>query len=411
MLRLKAVWLIPLLLAFPAMLPAICPTSTCTPDGTQPSGAKYRICMPDASCWNHKLVVFAHGYVDPNAPIAIPDDQLVVGGVSIPTLINQLGFGFAVSSYSTNGLAVLPGVQDSLDLVNIFSSTVGKPDRLYIVGPSEGGLVTALSIEQHSDVYNAALPACGPIGDFQRQINYIGDFRVVFEYFFPGVIPGSATSVPQEVMNDWDSTYVPSIQNAIQENPSATNQLLAVTKAPIDPNDPSMVAQTVVGLLWYAVFSTNDAKVKLGGQPFDNHDRVYSGSLNDKDLNQKVARFKADPAAAAQIAFHYQTTGKLERPAVTLHTIGDPIIPYWNEPLYSLKTLNQHNFFERVNVPVSAYGHCNFTEGDALLAFGLMLLKDKAAAPVLPSGTEKLIPLDQRHGFLDQARTLGLIQR
>lgn len=407
--RFRAVRLLPWLLALPTLASDLCPTSTCMPDGLQSSGAKYRICMPDASCWNHKLVVFAHGYVDPNAPIAIPDDQLVIGGVSIPALLNQLGFGFAVSSYSTNGLAVLPGIQDSLDLVNIFGNTVGKPEKTYIIGPSEGGLVTALSIEQHSDVYNAALPACGPIGDFQRQINYIGDFRVVFEYFFPGVIPGSAVSVPQEVMNDWYTVYVPAIQKAIQANPSATNQLLNVTKAPTDPNDSSTVAETVVNLLWYGVFSPDDAELKLGGQPYDNHDRVYSGSLNDADLNQKVARFTESPAAVTQIGFHYQTTGKLLRPAVTLHTTGDPIIPYWNEPLYTRKTLNQHNFAERTNVPVNAYGHCNFTEGDALLAFGLMLLKDNADS--LPKGVENLVPADQRHEFLVRARALGLIRR
>jgi hypothetical protein len=406
--RFKAVCWLPWLLAFPALASDLCPTSTCMPDGQQTSGAIYRICMPEASCWNHKLVVFAHGYVDPNAPIAIPDDQLVVGGVSIPTLMNRLGFGFAVSSYSTNGLAVLPGIQDSLDLVNIFGNAVGKPDKVYMVGPSEGGLVTALSIEQHAGVYSAALPACGPIGDFQRQINYIGDFRVIFDYFFPGVIPGNAVEVPQEVMNDWNNIYVPAIQNAIQANPSATNQLLNVTQAATDPNDPSTVAETVINLLWYGVFSPDDAELKLGGQPYDNHNRVYSGSLNDAQLNQNVARFTESPAAATQIGFYYQTTGKLVRPAVTLHTTGDPIIPYWNEPLYTLKTLNQHDFAERTNIPVSAYGHCNFTEGDALLAFGLMLLKDNAGS--LPTGAENLVPAAQRQGFLVRARALGLIR-
>jgi len=408
MLQTKNLRLFLSLLAFPALASAVCSTSTCMPDGTQASGAKYRICMPDPSCWNHKLVIYAHGYVDPNAPIAIPEDQLTVGGISLPTLINQLGFAFAASSYSTNGLAVLPGVKDSLDLVTIFSNTIGKPDRVYITGPSEGGLVTALSIEQHADVYHAALPACGPIGDFQRQINYIGDFRVVFEYFFPGVIPGSPISVPQEIMTDWDSIYVPAIQKAIQANPSATTQLLNVTQAPIDPNDPATVAETVVNLLWYSVFSSNDAATKLGGQPFDNHDRVYSGSLNDTALNQGVARFTASPAAITQVAFHYQTTGKLTRPVVTMHTTGDPIIPYWNEPLYTLKTLNQHDFAERINLPVAAYGHCNFTEADALIAFGLMLLKDNAST--LPAGAESLVPEAKRGEFLNRARTLGVLK-
>ncbi len=408
MFRVKALCLPVSLLAFPVLVSAVCSTSTCMPDGKQASGAVYRICMPEASCWNHNLVVYAHGYVDPNAPLTIPDDLLMIGDVSIPTLMNKLGFGFAVSSYSTNGLAILPGVQDSLDLVNIFSNIVGTPGRVYITGPSEGGLVTALSIEQHSDVYHAALPACGPIGDFQRQINYIGDFRVVFDYFFPGVIPGSAVSVPQEVMNDWNNVYLPAIQNAIQANPSATSQLLNVTEAPTDPNDSSTIAETVVNLLWYGVFSPNDAEMKLGGQPYDNHNRVYSGSLDDVALNQNVARYTESPAAATQIGFYYQTTGRLARPIVTMHTTGDPIIPYWNELLYTIKTLNQHDLAERTNLPIAAYGHCNFTAADTLIAFGLMLLKDNAST--LPAGAESLVPDAKRSEFLSQARKLGLLQ-
>jgi hypothetical protein len=49
---------------------------TCTDDQPQVSGALYRICMPASVPWNKDLVVFAHGYVAPNRPIEIPEDQL-----------------------------------------------------------------------------------------------------------------------------------------------------------------------------------------------------------------------------------------------------------------------------------------------------------------------------------------------
>ena len=395
-------------LVSPALLLAVCPTSTCQPDGTQGSGAKYRICMPDTSCWNGNLVVFAHGYVAPGQPIAIPEDQLTINGVSLPGLINQLGYGFAVSSYSTNGLAILQGIQDSKDLVNIFSNTVGTPQRVYIAGASEGGLVSALSIEQAPSVYHAALPACGPIGDFQFQINYIGDFRVIFDYFFPGVIPGSPVSIPSTVMDNWTTVYVPAILGALQANPSATAQFLNVTDFPIGP-DPNTTAQNIVGLLWYNVFGTNDAIAKLGGQPFDNRTRLYFGSANDLQLNLKVERFKADPQALAEIAAHYQTTGKISRPVVTLHTTSDPIIPYLHEPLYTLKTLFSGSFLQHVNVPVSAYGHCNFQESDLLLSFGLLVFKD--TGQLLPAGAKTVLPEKEQKKFETQSMELGLSLR
>ena len=46
------------------------PDAVCN-DGTQTSGALYRICMPNSN-WNGELVVYAHGYVAPDDPLAIP---------------------------------------------------------------------------------------------------------------------------------------------------------------------------------------------------------------------------------------------------------------------------------------------------------------------------------------------------
>ena len=59
--------------------------------------------------------------------------------------------------------------------------------------------MAALAAEQRPDLFNGALAACGPVGDFAAQIDYLGDFRVLFDYFFPGVIPGGAVDVPDSV--------------------------------------------------------------------------------------------------------------------------------------------------------------------------------------------------------------------
>src|SRR5262245_53516580 len=90
-----------LLLALPLSGPAAAAVSTCDPDGAQASGAIYRICMP--ATWNGDLVIYAHGYVGFNEPVAIPEDQLSLpDGTSVPELVNSLGFAFATTSYSTN---------------------------------------------------------------------------------------------------------------------------------------------------------------------------------------------------------------------------------------------------------------------------------------------------------------------
>src|SRR5262245_58858423 len=96
-----------LLAALPSARPAAPPTTTvtCEPDGVQASGAIYRICMP--AVWNGDLVLYAHGYVGAGEPVAIPENQLSLpDGTSVPGIVNALGFAFATTSYSTNGLAV-----------------------------------------------------------------------------------------------------------------------------------------------------------------------------------------------------------------------------------------------------------------------------------------------------------------
>jgi pimeloyl-ACP methyl ester carboxylesterase len=344
----------------------------CDPDGVQESGAVYRICMPFIPPWNGDLVVFAHGYVSPTEPVGIPENQMTLpGGITLADIANSLGYAFATTSYSTNGLAVLEGVADLVDLVDIFTTQKGAPDKVYLIGGSEGGLITTLAVEQHPDVFDGGLAMCGPYGDFGYQINYFGDFRVIFDYFFPGLIPGSPVDIPDWLMEGWDTYYETTIKPEIEDpaNASLVDQLLSVTNASYDTEDPSTKEATIQALLWYNVFSTDDGIDKLGGQPFDNQARVYTGSDDDAQLNQGVQRFSADQAALDEIAAHYQTTGHLSVPLVTLHTTGDPLVPYWHAIRYYGKTIAADNIALHDHFEADRYGHCNFTPTEVLYAF------------------------------------------
>ena len=181
--------------------------SPCDPDGVQASGSIYRICMPPAAAYNGNLIIWAHGFQDAGVPVGIPEDQLCFGGVCLPQLITQLGFAFATNSYSKTGLAVVQGQADILDLVQIFSAQKGRPNKVYLIGASEGGLITALSLEQRPDVFSGGVAACGPVGNFPFQINYFGDARATFEYFFPGVIPGNPFAPDPGLVAVWALYY------------------------------------------------------------------------------------------------------------------------------------------------------------------------------------------------------------
>jgi pimeloyl-ACP methyl ester carboxylesterase len=348
----------------------------CDPDGVQASGAIYRICMPALLPWNGDLVVFAHGYVPPTEPVGIPEDQMTLpGGISIADVVTLLGYGFATTSYSTNGLAVREGLADLVDVVDLFVAEKGVPETVYLVGASEGGLITVLAVEQRPEVFDGGLALCGPYGDFHRQTDHFGDFRVVFDYFFPGLMPGSPVHIPDWLLDGWDAFYEATVRPQIQDpaNAGRVAQLLSVTQAAYDPAEPSTQEEAIYDLLRYNVFATNDAGDKLGGQPYDNQDRIYSGSLDDGRLNADISRFQGDPAALDEIEAYYQTSGRLTAPLVTLHTTLDPIVPYWHATLYRAKVIAADNVALHEHFIADGYGHCLFTSTEVLGAFNRMV--------------------------------------
>ena len=340
--------------------------------------AQYVVYLPQpANCFNGDVILFAHGYVPAGAPPGTWLSQLQLpDGTNIPSLINQLGFGFAASSFSKDGLAVLEGVQDTKALVNVLHGLNIPIRKVFITGASEGGLVTAKSIEADPS-YAGGLAVCGPIGSFRQQINYFGDARVLFDYFFPGVLGANWTAqniaIPAGLMAGWTSTYESAIRNAVNKNPLATFQFLSTSNIPIGLN-PANAADAIVSAIWYNVFATNDARATLGGNPYDNIGRTYKGSFNDARLNALVARFAADSAALIQMA-NYETDGLPGNPLVTLHTTADPQVPFWQETLYRAKVQSRNRLPELNQVPVLAFGHCNVSAGDAEVALALLLLK------------------------------------
>ncbi len=343
------------------------PVAGCT-ESTTSGGALTRVCFP--SGWNGDLILYAHGYIEPDAPLAIPDNLL--GGTPVEELINALGYAYATTSYRANGLVADVAVDDLVLLEELVRRTV-RPDPLqvYIVGVSEGGLVAALAAEQQAARYTGALAACGPIGDFARQIDYINDVRVVFDYLFPGVIPGSAIDPPADVRAAWAATYAPAAAAALADDPDAALELAAVTGIPDEGVDPASLAESVVDLLWYNVLGTADAQGRLGGQPYDNGNRLYQGSSDDAALNAGIARFTADPAAREALG-RFETSGAPSVPISIIHTTGDPIVPFFHQPIYADKVsaAGRSDLLERSDV--ERFGHCTFTSSEILAAFGAL---------------------------------------
>jgi pimeloyl-ACP methyl ester carboxylesterase len=340
------------------------PVVGCT-DGTA-DGALTRICFP--TDWNGGLIVYAHGYVEPQAPLAVPEN--VLGGTSVEDLVNALGYAYAATSYRANGLVADVAVGDVVALEELVRRTVRPdPTRVYLVGVSEGALVVTLTTEREPERFTGALAACGPIGDFVRQIDYLNDVRVVFDYFFPGVLPGPAENPPPALVNGWASLYAPAVAAAIEGDPDRGAELAAVTDIPAEGLDAAGLAETIVALLRYNVLGSADARARLGGQAYDNAERVYAGSSDDAALNAGVERFTADPLARVALA-RFETTGDPGVPLSIIHTTGDPIVPFFHQPLYAEKAMTAGAVARLSRQDVERFGHCNFTSTELLAAFG-----------------------------------------
>jgi hypothetical protein len=380
--------------------------------GSTPDGSNFCLWLPTPA-YEGDLLIFAHGYVDPLTPNGeIPWDQLALTTPSLPVIVtSQLHTAFAITSYAHNGLAVVEGVTAVTQLATALKMSVSpKINNIYLVGASEGGLVTTQAIELNpGGIFSGGVTTCGPTGDFKAQVNYWGDFRVVFDYFFQGlrtkladpVWIQNSTRANWGVLNPTTPTPLqPEIIAALAASPAATTALLSVSKAPFDPAVAATIPMTVLGILDYNVRATNQARNELSadltldgstnkGNPFGNNGRIYSGAgvVTDALMNEWIQandEFTADPNALVAIQAAYQTTGKIKAPLVAMHTIGDPIVPFWHATMYQKKiwaALNGSKFF---NIPISRYGHCAFTAKEAVFAYMVMVKKATGTLPTLP---------------------------
>ena len=340
-------------------------------EGVFDSGARWKTCKPFAG-WNGILIVYAHGYIFDVPEAELEFHDTLPDGTSLATLTQGLGFAFATTSYRQNGLAILEGVEDVRETVAQFKSLHGEPEKTIMAGASEGGLVTTLLAERSPELFTGAYALCGPIGSFREQVNYVGDFRVLFDYFFPGVFFGTAINITQADVQMWLAGITPAvIIGRLQAEPVKALELMRTARAAFDPANLNSIGQTALTVLKYNILGFDDAAGKLGGQPFDNRLRLYLGSSNDFRLNLQVKRFAADPAAVLALR-NYNTSGALQIPLVTLHTTLDEAVPFRHELLYLAKVrpTGRGRF---VPLPVARYGHCNLTTQEILTGLGVLL--------------------------------------
>lgn len=306
-------------------------------------GASYRIDVP--AHWNHRLVVFFHGYTD--APVVFHANEAV--SPMFDPLLAQ-GYALLQSGYSQSGWAVEQAATDTERLRRFFIAHHGTPAQTLVMGMSMGGTLAAMAIERQPDVYAGALSLCGAIEASDRLVSRDLALRAAFDHYFPGLL-GPLVPVARSYRAD-DAT-VARIRAALRSNPRAQQALLRWYRAATANNLPDVIAFIGVEL--------RELQQRAHGNPVGNANLIYVGSGDDDALNDGVARYTTDPAAAAYLARWYTPTGQLLRPMLALHDVGDPLVPAYTPFSYALAATRAghgHNFVQQY---VHQEGHCVFT--------------------------------------------------
>src|SRR5258708_22651020 len=227
----------------------------------------------------------------------------------------------------------------------------------------------------------------GRVGGRVGEVQYLGNPRVAFDYFFPGVLPGGAFSTPLLNFSPGSPAFNAVLGALVAGfNPPNFLTVQYANAARLPGSNPTEIISSGLQVTGFSVRFTQDLLERTHDHiPFDNMATVYTGSFNDAALNAGVERFSAARDALQYLENYYTPTGQLQVPMLTLHTTADPIVPFAQEAAYAQVVANAGASGMLVQQSVSRYGHCNVNAKETANALqGLFLWVNFGIKP--PSG-------------------------
>jgi pimeloyl-ACP methyl ester carboxylesterase len=339
-------------------------------------GALYAMYVPPD--WNGDLVLYAHGWVHPLAPIALPEGPELD---EFRDLLLADGYALAYSSFSSNGWAVKEGFKETNHLLPLFRSTFSPPDRVYVTGHSMGGLISVMLAEKNHGKVDGALPICGAIGGAAMSVDYITDVRVLFDAYYPGVVPGTALDIPDGIDPIAD-VFVPAY-GAMYTDPPRAVELGSVVELGLYANDFVELTDSIAIGLWFNVVETDDMLARCRGIFFDNTDGyshpdppvIDPPILDEATLNSVVEHHTIDRNCYSYLKNWYEPSGMLRIPVLTLHEARDPVVPLKHEWEYAERVATNYASDWLVQRTKNAWGHCeNISAVETKEAFDELVL-------------------------------------
>jgi pimeloyl-ACP methyl ester carboxylesterase len=328
------------------------------------NAAQYRIDLPDN--WNGVLVMYCHGYnAKPGVFREGAPNQLI-------KVFLDKGFAVAQSGYAAGGWAIQEAVVDTESLRRHFVKKFGAAKETYVMGHSMGGFLTMTLMEQFPTVYDGGLPLCGPLAPtLHFMARGAFDGRVLFDYYFPGELPGLLNIPAAYVNTREESQRIEKLLDAHAEKAAVLRRF-----------NGHKSNRDLAGALTFTTYIIKELLERAGGNPFDNRSIIYHGSADDNALNAGVKRYTADPKAVAYLRAHYTPTGKISRPMLAIHTSYDPVVPTWIPNVYQSIADQAGTSQLFVQQYVKRDGHCTITPQETWKGFeSLLSWKAKGERP------------------------------
>ena len=380
-------------------------------------GSLYAIYIPQN--WNGAAVHYVHGIRPPLDPVTLdgvtmsglPEPNGQDGFFAVREGLGERGYAFVYSSFSENGLALKDGAQRTHQLRGLLASELGgQPERNYLLGYSLGALVAMNLAERFPGQYNGVMAACGMVGGTQRELQYIGDVRALFDAFFPGVLPGNAITPPETPLTV--AQLQQRVVGAISQ-PGGALKLFAIAStvqtplafAPIGSltNPGSVAFQSLVGSLVTALYyqhigipdvldRTHDnspygnvgVTYTLGTSVIPGLDGLLGAMIADANTPggaAEVTRYEMSDEAREYFARYYQPTGRVAIPTLTIHNRFDPLVPFFHESDFAgIVGSDGANMLLQRAVP--NYAHCAFDKN--LIVNGVVDLDNWATSGTKP---------------------------
>jgi len=337
-------------------------------DGEIGPGSLYRIIKP--ANWNGTLLVYAQGSTTAGTPVSLPDPRFGFGDRLARALAPD-GVAVAFSSFSETGWNIKDAAQRTHQLTGVFSERFGRPTKTIVAGGSMGGLIAIKLAEEFPTQYAGSLPICSVAGGTRRQAEYDAHVWALFEYYYPGVLPGNAAALPADV--DWfTQIYLPALA-AMEANPDPVAKIIAMDQTPVPGSDAFVrfggrdIPERVFGIVY--ALGLNEfflgSLVENGAPYFDNSATTYSSaSLSPSELqavNAGVRRYTAGRSTLNAVDKNYTPTGKLQRPMLMLSGGFDANVPAFNQAAYLATATSEGTtpFLLQRTVPSSQF-HCNY---------------------------------------------------